>query len=117
MTDEPRDKTGVDDTSKAASDGVSDTPQLPRYPEGTYLPARWGVPTSGGLAILEALAEAITCGVCDERTTALALTVTTDEGKGLSFAICGDCLCEAIAVQIGRRHVLAGGELEDLTLH
>lgn len=36
------------------------------------------------------------------------------DGATLTTAICADCLSEALAILFGRRHVQAGGDLDEL---
>jgi hypothetical protein len=51
------------------------------------------------------------CGVRSEETAAVEVETGDDD---FSAQICGNCLCTALAIFVGRRHVEEGGELSDL---
>jgi hypothetical protein len=73
--------------------------------------------------------ELVTCAGCGSVRTgddfegrAIRLLVVVgpeapEPGRTLDTALCADCLSEAIAILFGRRHVQAGGAVEDLADH
>lgn len=67
---------------------------------------------SGNLTLEQLEPAGGVCDQCGHQREELAVVELAPVLSG--FTICGPCLAEGLAILLGRRHVQAGGALEDL---
>lgn len=76
------------------------------------------VPTSAGAVTFRGLAKR-TCSSCGLETWCLPTTVENRNAAPpgepeVHLNFCGDCVASSLAVQLGKAHVVAGGDASDL---